>query len=285
MATDDPEFYQAPKFSAEYDELRPRQRGCFFYGCVIASVLTVLLILVLAIGAYMVYRALNRTLEEYTATAPRDLPKLQMPEDERKSVVDRFEAFRKAVKDQTATEPLVLTGDDLNALVDHVPELKDRVYFTIEGDKIKGQVSIPLSIFMDTSMTRGRYVNGQAEFKASLSDGVLVVILDSIEVNGKRPPEEAMANLRQQNLAKDLYKNPDNAEMVRRFKSLEIKDGKIIIKPRAKDKARGGTDKSAPASLPENPFAREGPKAEAPEPNHVRPVPAGEERKPAESPR
>src|SRR3954454_8064004 len=103
MATDDPEFYQAPKFSAEYDELRPRQRGCFFYGCVIASVLTVLLILALAIGAYMVYRALNRTLEEYTATAPRDLPKLQMPEDERKSVVDRFEAFRKAVKDQTAT--------------------------------------------------------------------------------------------------------------------------------------------------------------------------------------
>src|SRR5262249_36955596 len=127
MATDQPEFYQAPKFSAEYDELRPKQRGCFFYGCVIASVLTVLLILALAVGAYMVYRALNRYLEEYTSTAPRELPKVKLTEDERKSVVDRFEAFRKAIKDQTATEPLVLTGDDLHALVESVPELKDGV--------------------------------------------------------------------------------------------------------------------------------------------------------------
>ena len=74
MAIDDPEFYQAPKFSAEYDEFRPKQRGCFFYGCVIASVLAVLLIVALAAGAYLVYRALNRYLEEYTATAPRELP-------------------------------------------------------------------------------------------------------------------------------------------------------------------------------------------------------------------
>src|SRR5437763_12548060 len=108
MATHDPEFYEAPKFSPEYDEPRPRQRGCFFYGCVIASVLAVLLILALAVGGYLVYRALNRTLEEYTATAPRELPKVQITEDERKGVVERFKAFRQAIKDQTATEPLVL---------------------------------------------------------------------------------------------------------------------------------------------------------------------------------
>src|SRR3954470_24816599 len=109
MATDDPEFYQAPKFSADYDELRPRQRGCFFYGCVIASVLIVLLILALAAGAYLVYRAINRTVEEYTSTTPRELPKLQISEEERKNAVDRFKAFKEAVKEGTATEPLVLT--------------------------------------------------------------------------------------------------------------------------------------------------------------------------------
>ena len=285
MATDDPEFYQAPKFSADYDELRPRQRGCFFYGCVIASVLAVLLILALAVGGYLVYRALNRYLEEYTATARRELPKLQITEDERKGVVDRFKEFRQAVKDQTATEPLVLTGEDLNALVQEVPELKDRVYFAIEGDKIKGEVSIPLTLFMDTSLTRGRYVNGEAEFKASLSEGVLVVILDSIEVNGKRPPEEAMTNLRQQNLAKDFYKNPENAEMVRRFESLVIRDGKIIITPRPRDKAPSGTDRPAPSKLPENPFAEESPKAEAPEPEPALPGPPAEPGKPPAPPR
>ena len=56
MATHDPEFYESPKFSPEPDEPRPRQRGCFFYGCVIASVLTVLLIIALAVGAFVFYR-------------------------------------------------------------------------------------------------------------------------------------------------------------------------------------------------------------------------------------
>ena len=99
-----------------------------------------------------------------------------------------------------------------------LPNSRGRVFFSVEGEKIKGQVSIPLSNIMDIGMLRGRYLNGEAEFKASLSDGVLVVVLDSIEVNGKHLPEEAMSNLRQQNLAKDVYKNPDNAEMIRRIR-------------------------------------------------------------------
>jgi hypothetical protein len=273
MATDDPEFYQAPKFSPEYDEYRPKQRGCFFYGCVIASVLAVLLIVALAVGAYMVYRKFNQLLEDYTATAPRELPKLEVDEEEREAVVDRFKAFRDAIKNGTATEPLVLTEDDLNALIEEVPELKGRVHFTVEGDKIKGQVSIPLSVFMDTNMTRGRYLNGEAEFEASLSDGVLVVRLDSLEVNGRRPPEEVMANLRQQNLAKDFYKDPDNAEMIRRFESLEIKDGKIIIKPRPRSEPKPdrGQSKSPTNGAPVT--KKELPGAEAPDHGSPKPEP------------
>jgi hypothetical protein len=272
MATHDPEFYESPKFSAEPDELRPRQRGCFFYGCVIASVMIVLLILALAVGAYLAFRALNRTLEEYTSTTPRELPKLEISEEERQNAVERFKTFRDAVKEGTATEPLVLTGDDLNALVEDVPELKGRFYFTIEEGKIKGQVSIPLSTFVDIGMTRGRYLNGEAEFKASLSDGVLLVMLDSIEVNGKRFPDQAMSSLRQKNLAEDISKDPDNAEMIRRFESIEIKDGKIIIKPRPKQpKAeqtvkKSATDSKPPSKVEHEVDKSEAPKAEAPAP-------------------
>ena len=44
--------------------------------------------------------------------------------------------------------------------------------------------------------------------------------------------------MRQQNLAKDAYKDPKNAEMIRKLESLEIKDGKIILKVRAKPAVR-----------------------------------------------
>jgi hypothetical protein len=265
MATHDPEFYQAPKFSPEYDEPRPRQRGCFFYGCVIASVLTVLLIIALALLAYVALRTANRYLEEYTSTKPRELPKVQLSEEQREEVVERFKEFRQDVNDGTATEPLVLTGDDLNALVEEEPKLKGRVHLTIEGDEVKGQVSIPLTLFLDSSMTRDRYLNGEAKFRASLDNGVLIVTLDSLEVNGKSPPEQIMADIRKQNLAKDAYKDPENAEMIRRFESLQIKDGKIILKPRAPASAASKPAGGTPAKK-EPPHEPATPKVEAPEP-------------------
>jgi hypothetical protein len=277
MATHDPEFYESPKFSPEPDELRPRQRGCFFYGCVIASVLTVLLIIALALGAFVFYRFLSRTVEQYTSPTPRELPKVQITEDHRKEVVDRFQAFREGVKDGTASEPLVLTGDDLNALVEDTPELKGKVFFSVEGEKIKGQVSIPLSNIagMDIGMLRGRYLNGEAEFKASLSNGILIVVLDSLEVNGQHLPDEAMANLRQQNLAKDATKDPKNAETIRHLESIEIQDGKIIIKPRPKatPKAEQDVKKSAADSKPSSKVEHEKDKSEAPKAEAPAPEP------------
>jgi hypothetical protein len=55
-------------------------------------------------------------------------------------------------------------------------------------------------------------------------------------------PEFNQAPLRKQNLAEDAYDNPENAEMIRRLESLEIKDGKIILKPRISAKTPSGAD-------------------------------------------
>ena len=43
-----------------------------------------------------------------------------------------------------------------------------------------------------------------------------------------------MTKIRQKNLAKDAYNNPKNAAMLRKLESMEIKDGKVIIRVRAK---------------------------------------------------
>ena len=116
MASYDPEFDQVPKFSPEYDSSRPRQRGCFFYGCVIASVLAVLLIIALAVLAFVFMRWFSGVVEEWTSPTPAELPRVQISEEERKSARERVDAFRKALDAGTATDPLVLTSDDLNAL-------------------------------------------------------------------------------------------------------------------------------------------------------------------------
>src|SRR5262249_46295257 len=132
--------------------------------------------------------------------------------------------------------------------------LKEKVFVTIERDKLKGQVSIPLE-FLGLPMFRGRYLNGEAELKVSLNNGLLLVTLESFEVNGQRPPEEFLANLRQQNWAQDAYKNPKNAEFLRKLESIEIKDGKIIIKPRAKDAGTAPRTSEPLEDLPEDVLA------------------------------
>lgn len=266
MASHDPEFDQAPKFSPEYDNSRPRQRGCFFYGCVIASVLAVLLIIALAVLAYIGMRFFSGFVEEWTSPSPAELPKVQVSEEERQSVRERVDAFRKALEEGTATDPLVLTSDDLNALIEENSDLRGRLFARVEGDKLKAQISFPLEK-LKLGMLKGRYLNGEAELKASLSEGILVVTLETLEVNGKRPPENFLSELRKQNLAKDAYENPKNVEMIRRFESLEIKDGKIILKPRIHAKTPSGADgpqPQPPASLP-SPSRPKLPRAEAPE--------------------
>jgi hypothetical protein len=243
MSTNDPEFYQAPKFTPEPMQPLPKQRGCFFYGCIIASILAVLFAILLAVIGFLGYRLFNQLIDQYTSTTPQSLPKVEMPAEQVTTLKERVEAFRKAVEAGTPTEPLVLTSDDLNALIDDNPELKGVIYVKIEKDEVKGQISLPLDKF-NVGMVRGRYLNGEADFKASLSDGVLIVTIESVEVNGKQLPEDFMKELRKQNVAKDAYKDEKASKMIRKLESLEVKDGKIILKVRAKGSAPGDATKS-----------------------------------------
>jgi hypothetical protein len=265
MSTDDPEFYQAPKFTPEPPQAMPRQRGCFFYGCIIALVLALLMAILIAVSTYFLFRFADQTVKEYTATAPQELPKVEMPAENRQALKDRVEAFRTAADEGTSTEPLVLTSDDLNALIEEDEDLKGKIFVKIVGDEITGQVSIPLDPLAKgpfRAMFQGRYLNGKADLKASLQNGVLMVTLDSIEVNGKKPPEELLAQLRQENLAKDAHRNPKFAGSIRKLESLEVKDGKIILKVRAK--ADSTTPKEKGPIQKEVPPAGAAPKADPP---------------------
>ncbi|MFI5456405.1 MAG: hypothetical protein ACHRXM_13230 [Isosphaerales bacterium] len=243
MSINDPDFYQAPRFSPEPSAALPRERGCFFYGCIIASILAVLMVILFAVILYVGYRFAEQQVKQYTGTAPIELPKVEMPAEQRESLKDRVESFRKAAKAGTPIEPLVLTSDDLNALIEENPNLKGKIHVKVEGDQVKGQVSIPCDALAEIpllGMFKGRYLNGEAGLKASLEDGVLIVTLDSFEVNGQRPPDPVMTELRKHNWAKDAYEDEKAASMIRKIESLQIKDGKIILRVRARAGASSG---------------------------------------------
>ena len=69
-----------------------------------------------------------------------------------------------------------------------------------------------------------------------------------------------MKSFRGQNLAKDAYNNEENARVLRRLESVEIKDGKVTLKSKAKKEKTAEPSKAetpAAGELPSNPFARD----------------------------
>jgi len=100
------------------------------------------------------------------------------------------------------------------------------------GNKLRGTLSLPLES-LGLRQLKNRYLNGVAEVKASLENGILLVTLDALEVNGRPVPERVMAGIRTQNLVKDLYKDAASVELLKKLEALVVEDGRLLIKPRA----------------------------------------------------
>lgn len=194
------------------------------------------LLLMVALG-YLGYRGVKGVIsgfvEEYTDTEPRALPEVLMNEEDARRVTAAFEDFKRAVKLDQPTDPLVLTGDDINLLIHSDPSwkaLKGKVYITIEGDNIRGEVSFPLDEI--GGFVKGRYLNGSAVFSVALLDGRLLVFVNAIEVKGEALPEAFMKQLRTENLAKDANENEDTAAFIEKLDAIFVKGSQLIIVPK-----------------------------------------------------
>jgi hypothetical protein len=208
---------------------KPR-RGCFFYGCITSLVLLALVLGALLVGLHYVKKVVN----QFTDSQPMELPTVQMPQDEIDKLKQRFEAFQKAVREQHPAEPLVLAADDINALIANGPgrqQLKGKFYVGLEGDQVKGEVSMPLRE-IGLSVFKGRYLNGSATFNLSFTNGVLSVAPQTIIVKGKPVPEVYMQEIRKQNLAANLAQEPAAAAVLQGLEEIQVRDGKLVIVPK-----------------------------------------------------
>jgi hypothetical protein len=205
-------------------------RGCFFYGCITGAVLLALVLGALLLGLHYMKKMVNR----YTDTKPIELPTVQMPPAEMAQVKQRLEAFEQAVREQHATKPLTLTADDINVLIatgSDQQSLKGKVYVSLDGDQVKGELSVPLQD-MGLSMLRGRYLNGTATFNLSFREGKLSLTTQTIQVKGEPLPEVYLREIRKQNLAFALTNDAGAAAVLKGLEEIQVKEGKLVIEPK-----------------------------------------------------
>ena len=209
---------------------KARRRGCLFYGCLTSVVLLGLLLGALLLGLHYV----KKTVDRFTDTRPMELPTVQMPQAEVRKLKTRVQSFQEAVADHRPSAPLSLTSDDINVLLTHGAEqqpIKGRFYASLEGGQLKGDVSLPLDD-LGFSMLKGRYLNGSATFTYSFRNGVLSVSPQTVLVKGAPLPEVWMQQLRHENLAVGVVKDPQAAALLQGLEDIQIKDGTLIILPK-----------------------------------------------------
>jgi len=215
-----------PQFGSEQYQPQSRNsnKGCL-WGCLIAGGLTVAAVLCAGFGLYFF---VSEKVGQFSSPTPQELPAVEYTEEEMQALESRIESFRKKLDaGERPEEDLVLSADDINAMINANESLKGKAFVDIENDQVKGKVSIPLDGVPGGS---GRYFNGSASFDVSMDGGVLIVTLDQAEVRGEPVPEQFLAPMRQENLAKDIYKDPKNAKFMRQFEEIRIEDNQFILR-------------------------------------------------------
>jgi len=210
---------------------QPKKRGCFFYGCITSLIL----VLVLAVAGFVALRGLKGKVEsvvaEYTDPAPVQIEKADASPAKVKAIQTRIDAFRNGLASGQPQE-LALSADELNTLLAGQPDLKelaDKVYVNIEGDQLKAHLSWPLPDIGPFKL-KGRYLNGTANLKISVSNGNADVRIEDFQSKGKPLPPQFLQELRKHNIGDDLQRDQQTSAAIRQIDSAEVKDGKVIIR-------------------------------------------------------
>ena len=185
-------------------------------------------------GGFAGYWWFKGQVNRYTAEAPADLPIVELPEDEVKAIQERIDSFKETVEAGDTPDDLELTSDELNALISTNDEMRGKAYVKIEDGLVTGDVSIPTDAIPGG---KGRYFNASATFDVSLENGVLIVTLADATVKGEPLPPQFIDGMKKENLAKEAYKDPEVAKLLRQFDSIAVEGDKIVLKPRVEEKA------------------------------------------------
>ena len=212
------------------DEINPpKKRGCLFYGCLSLTVIALLMVILGIFGYYFFKSTSKRWIQDYTETAPAEIEKVEYARDQMDALRVRVAGFKEALDRGTNLLELLLTADDLNALINGERELKDKLFVRIDDDKIKGEVSMPLQDLGPFKLN-GRYLNGTASFKVAMKNGVLDVRLLDVQVKGKPLPAMVLNEFKKNNLAQDYQKDPKIAADIARFETVQITNGTVILR-------------------------------------------------------
>lgn len=197
------------------------------------------LLVVLIVGGVLAYygirSAITGVVAQYSSDRPLTVPTVTLTEQQLQSIEERVRAFSDAMDQGTAAQPLELTEAEINGLIQRGMARRKpdgeapRAFVRIVGKRLEGDISLPLAVFGPG--LEGRYFNGKARISVGVVGDRLVAHLEDVKVGDRYVPDELRERLGRENILKGAYDDPEARRFLTRLESVEIGDGKIVLRP------------------------------------------------------
>ena len=211
-----------------------------FYACITI----VVVIIALFIGTFLGTRqALNMVINNYTGTAPVEIPGLKLTPEEKTTRIQKLETDFSTAAGSGGT--VAMDEVDLNLLLSRTPGVSnyaDQIFLRVETNQIKADISMPLDQFAEwkkvatrfrSSNLTGRYLNATLSLAPSLQNQTLQLDLTGIEVNGDPLPETFTGKVDLEKVTEEANQSPEARKVLDRIEAIEVAEGSVKIKMRA----------------------------------------------------
>lgn len=206
--------------------------GCF-------SMASLAMIVLVAL-AFLVPRAVKRTVEAYTDTEPLTFEAPDMDVAGSDALHDRLERFEESIDDGRDAAMLALSEDEVNLLL---LELADEEGFdgSFQVDLLDGQVAVHMSVPLNKEFSigpweqdlRGRYLNGVATFDVGIEDGNLEFDLVSFDVKDRSAPGWALELGRDFIEESGVLQSEEVLEATHKLERLSVHEDRVVLRSAA----------------------------------------------------
>jgi len=216
---------------------KKRGMGCFGCGCLILVLLVIIAVGVIAGIGYMGYTG----VVGITSPTPAAVPSFQATDDVYNSARQKLADFDHDVKNHQAAT-IQLSADEINALIARSPEIaKNNIHALVSLTKNEGRVqaNVPTN-GLSQGIIKDRYFNLDTSFEINFDPSTKSILLTfhTLQFGSKEfmgPNSENAAAMQSltpafnQSLNNGIRNNPDGAALLNQAKSIEIKDGELVI--------------------------------------------------------
>lgn len=207
----------------------PKPMGCFAKGCLIVAGFAIFLAIACTAGIYWGlhrHSAVVRSIYWLTkahaiSDKPAMLPAHQTSDEKIENVLERWRTFESAAR-SGQTAQIELSADDLNDLIASNPDIRGKIFASMEQNRLHLQASVPLGEF---AWRAGYYFNGDVTIELNGPEPLGRPKLSEITINNEHLPADVLNwRYRSRRISDYLPESPWERTTV------DIRDGKLILR-------------------------------------------------------